>query len=113
VDAEGYVAFLEDIVQEVRGPIIVLQDQARAHHGEALAELVYENPQLVIEEFPPYAPELNPTEFLWKHLKAEELANFAPRNLDHLTQTLHEQLVHIAHDQHRLCSFFASSGLTW
>lgn len=113
VDAEGYVAFMEDLVREIHGPVILLHDQAKAHHGEAWAELLYENPQLIIEDFPAYAPELNPVEFLWKHVKAEEMANYSPQYLTQLLETLHEQLVLIARDQDRLRSCFDSSELRW
>lgn len=113
VNAEGYAAFLEDLLAEVAGPIILLQDQGPLHHGEAMEELLEDHPRLTIEEFPAYAPELNPVEFLWKHLKAEELANFAPLNLEHLIQMLHPALLTAANNQQRLQSCIDSSELAW
>lgn len=113
VNAEGYVAFLDDLLAEVSGPIILLHDQGPLHRGEAMEELLEDHPRLRIKEFPAYAPELNPVEFLWKHLKAEELANFAPLNLAHLIQMLHPALVKAANDQKRLQSCIDSSELAW
>jgi putative transposase len=113
IDADSYAAFIEDMLQEIKGPLLLLQDQAPLHHGEDLGELLQNQPRLWIEEFPTYAPELNPPEFLWKHLKAEELANFAPQNLQELTQTLHQKLAETSRDQNRLQSFLDSSELEW
>lgn len=113
IDADNYAVFVEDLLREISGPLVLLQDRAPLHHGEELGEILEDQPRLWIEEFPTYAPELNPPEFLWKHLKAEELANFAPLNLDQLARTLHQKLVETAHDQRRLQSFLDSSELTW
>ncbi len=112
VDTETYPAILEDLLAEVAGPIILLQDRAPIHRGPAMEELLDEQGRLWIEEFPPYAPELNPVEFLWTHLKAHELANFAPLTVEHLVTTLCDKLCE-ANDQHRLRSFLFSSDLDW
>lgn len=112
VDAENYGAFLEDLLRAIPGPILLLQDQAPSHHGEALEEFLQDHPRVVLEEFPAYAPELNPVEFLWTYLKAYELANFAPWNLNHLVETLGSTLAR-CHSQARLHSFLLSSELTW
>ena len=34
---------------------------------------------------PAYAPELNPTEYIWGHLKEHEIANLCPKNFSHLS----------------------------
>ena len=34
-----------------------------------------------LEFLPGYAPELNPTEYIWGHLKQHELPNLCPKNL--------------------------------
>ncbi len=113
VNADDYAEFLRDMTAEICGPLIVLQDRAPLHHGEAIDELKEDTPRLLIAEFPTYAPELNPPEHLWRHLKAEDLANFAPLYLLDLSQALHGALAAVAHDQHRLRSFLNCSKLTW
>ena len=39
-----------------------------------------------VHYLPAYAPELNPAEYIWAHLKQHELANFCPRDLWHLSE---------------------------
>jgi hypothetical protein len=41
--------------------------------------------RLVIARLPAYAPELNPTEYVWGHLKRHALANFCPTDWLHLS----------------------------
>ena len=41
---------------------------------------------------PPYAPELNPVEYLWAWLKRHALANFCPENLHVLRKTARSKL---------------------
>jgi putative transposase len=113
VDADGYAQFLWDLSREIAGPLVLLQDRAPLHHGEAMADLLEDLPRLSVEEFPAYAPHLNPAEFLWQHLKWERLANFAALDLDELFRALHAQLAAASTSQARLQSFLDSSDLTW
>ena len=41
---------------------------------------------------PPYAPDLNPVEYLWAWLKRHALANFCPANLGALNTTARAKL---------------------
>ncbi|MBS4035827.1 MAG: transposase, partial [Ignavibacterium sp.] len=43
--------------------------------------------RLSIEYFPPYAPELNPVEYVWGHLKTSPLTNRPEIELHALTKT--------------------------
>jgi len=46
---------------------------------------------------PPYAPELNPVEYLWAWLKRHALANFCPDGLDELHTTARKKLKSAQH----------------
>jgi hypothetical protein len=35
---------------------------------------------------PPYAPELNPVEYVWEEIKYHQMANYAPADLEALTE---------------------------
>lgn len=57
--------FLHYLLQQLRGPIILLWDQGPIHKHSTVREFVQAHPRLQIEEFPGYAPELNPAEYVW------------------------------------------------
>lgn len=78
------IQFLSQLKQNIRGHIIVVWDRLQAHRSKALQKWLAKEKRIEIEFFPPYAPELNPVEYLWSYLKATSLANFAPQDLDEL-----------------------------
>lgn len=67
VDTECYQRFLDEFSQAYPDSLNILQvDNGRFHKGKDL--VVPENVMLLFQ--PPYCPELNPSERLWEHLKA-------------------------------------------
>ena len=113
--AEDYADYLCEFLQgRLRGqPVIVLQDQGNMHRGEPLEELLEDQPLLQVEPLPAYAPELNPVEALWNHVKYDELANFAPQDVPDLSTVLNRTLGSLHRDQARLNTFLAASPLRW
>ena len=75
--ASEVVLCLRDLLRHLRGPIIVLLDNATIHRGPLLAALCRRHPRLHLVYFPSYAPELNPAEGIWGRAKTH-LANGQP-----------------------------------
>jgi len=114
LNAEDYAEFLQELVRRLRGqPAMVLHDEGGLHGGLALEEVREDQPLMGLEFLPPYAPELNPVEALWNHLKCDVLANFAPQDAAHLAHVLQEQLLRVQADHARLRTFFAATPLNW
>jgi len=74
VNAERAMDFLEHLQRQLRMPIVLIWDRFQAHKGEQLNECVPPR-SAHLEYLPPYAPELNPVEYLWAYLKTNPLAN--------------------------------------
>jgi len=74
---------------------IVLLDNGNIHRGDAIEELLSRTSRLYLEPFPPYAPDLNPDEGVWNHLK-RNLANGRPDNQNELMDVLSEEICRIA-----------------
>jgi putative transposase len=116
VDAELYSLFLRGVLRQVRpAPVILLHDGGKMHRGPFVhaVQQAHAHRLLDIEPFPPYAPELNPTEGVWNYTKDKELANFAPRDLPALDSAVCNCLHDVQHDQDRLRSFFLATPLSW
>ncbi len=73
--------FVRELARRLRGPPIVLLDNASTRKGDPLANLQRRHRRLRIEYFPSYAPEPNPDEGVWAQAK-RELANSRPRDVD-------------------------------
>lgn len=79
-----FVQFLTQLLQNIKGSIIVIWDRLVAHRSNIVNRWLEKNPRIETEFFPPYAPELNPVEYLWSYLKMNGLANFAAQDLKQL-----------------------------
>ena len=92
VTAETVVKFLRELLKHLRGRVIVVWDGGTNHQGPLIRELCARRPRLHLERLPAYAPDLNPVEFVWSHLKHARLPNFVPASLAHLDQTVRGEL---------------------
>jgi putative transposase len=114
---EGYynnvqaAAFVRELLRHLRGEVIVVWDRGNMHRGDPIRQLLSDYPRLSIEELPPYAPELNPVEQLWNHLKYGVLPNFAPQDADHADEVVTEHLEAARSDRERLRSFLDAAEL--
>ena len=78
--------FVQHLSKQINQRILLIWDRLPGHRSrivqDYLASLAGK-----IEAFylPAYAPELNPVEYIWAHLKQHELPNFCPRDLWNLS----------------------------
>jgi transposase len=64
-----------------------------------------------IERLSPYAPDLNPVEGSWQHLKHVEMCNLTSRDLEELHLQLHLAIGRLRQKPHLIRSFFVGAGL--
>lgn len=108
------LVFLRHLLRHVRGRVIVIWDNINPHRAVAVRRFVTENyRRLSIEFLPPYSPELNPDEWLWRYLKHVELANFAPRDLAELKIALRGAVQRIRMRPSLMRSFLKASDLSF
>ena len=69
------VAFLEHLLREVPGRLLIRWDGAPMHRSHLIKEFLANGaaPRLHVERLPAYAPALNPCAGRWGHLKGVEL----------------------------------------
>lgn len=77
VNADTFVRFLKGVKRHTRGTkLILIIDNLRVHKARAVGEhLRREKRWLTVEYLPPYAPELNPVEYVWSSRKRKEFGN--------------------------------------
>jgi transposase len=105
------IEFLRDLLRHVRGSLVLLWDRLNAHRGRLVQEFLQRHPRLDTEHFPAYAPELNPNEYGWAHLKGHRLGNYCPNDLDELTETVQETLPSVTTNQSLLRGFIRATKL--
>ena len=75
-NAEVFLSFLHNVLKKYpTGEIVMILDNAKIHHAKLLTEFLLANPRLHLEFLPPYSPNLNIIEELWKWLKNTVINN--------------------------------------
>ena len=70
------IEFLQHLRRHIPGKLLILWDGAAIHRSALVCEFIAStNGRLTVERLPPYAPELNPVEYMWGHLKTHEIGN--------------------------------------
>jgi transposase len=110
-DSAAVAGFLRELLRYLRGKVIVIWDNGNMHGGEPIRAVLRDFPRLTLERLPPYAPDLNPVEWLWSYLKYGEMANFAPRDAAHLDGVVTDHLVAIRRKPERIRGFYAGAKL--
>jgi putative transposase len=75
-----------------------------------MTELIAARLWLTVYRLPAYAPELNPVEAVWSHLK-RSLANLAKRNLGQLATLIKSRLKRMQYRPGLIDGFLAKTGL--
>lgn len=75
-DAAAFLRFLQNVLEHYpEGTITLILDNARIHHAKLIQPFLSENKRLSLAFLPPYSPNLNLIEGLWKWLKTDVIAN--------------------------------------
>ncbi len=73
--------------------ILLFWDRATWHGGEAVKEVLAENPRLEVMKYPSAAPDLNPQEHVWKAARAHVSHNHDQSKLAGLAQRFEHFLI--------------------
>jgi len=78
------LAFSRALFGHLKGPVLWIWDRLGAHKAREVVKFITTQRQTTLLPLPPYAPELNPIEYVWCYLKYDPLANLAPESLEEL-----------------------------
>jgi transposase len=106
------IRFLQLLLREIRGKILVIWDGASIHRCEAIKNFTSKGGahRLHLERLPAYAPELNPQEGIWNLLKRVELKNVCCQNLQQVRQELVRAKERLRHRKSTLSQCYAHAG---
>lgn len=110
---EDSALFLRHLAQYLGMKLLVIWDCLNIHRAEEVKTLLSCGwARLIqVEEFPAYAPDLNPDESVWNHLKYVELRNLCCMDLDQLETELALAIRRMRRRPTLIQSFFAEAGL--
>ena len=113
--ARPLIGFVRALKRHFRGqPVILIWDGLHAHRSAAMRQyLRRQRSWLTVERLPGYAPELNPVELVWGHIKHCELANVCVADLDALRPPLRRGCARLRRQPLLAYSFLRHTGLTF
>jgi transposase len=93
ITAKQAVEFLNVLQRQISGKLLVVWDGLSVHRSRVVRQYVEgTNERISLARLPAYAPELNPVEYIWGHLKRHALANFCPKDIAHLNREARKRL---------------------
>lgn len=110
-NSDDVVAFLEHLLREVSGRMVIIWDGAPIHRSHTIKEVLTNGAaqRLPLERLPAYAPELNPDEGLWQQLKGVEWRQVCCFTIPHLRGELRDAVKRVRHKPRILHGFFCGA----
>ena len=97
LDAEAFVAFLGNFMKGRNGKIFLVMDRHPVHKANRVIDYLVElGGRMEIHPLPAYAPDLNPDEFVWSHMKKNGVSKKPLRKNESLQDRVEQDLADIA-----------------
>ena len=89
-DSAAVVAFLEQLLEQIPGKLLIIWDGAPIHRSKTIKAFLADGAaaRIWLTRLPAYAPDLNPDEGIWHYLKHVELKNVCCEGMHDLRQNL-------------------------
>jgi hypothetical protein len=84
VKEQDLILHLRRLRRSVRTPLVVVLDNLNQHKGRALRNWCRRIGDVHLDYLPPYAPELNPAEYVWNHGKCVTAAGRVTESAEQL-----------------------------
>lgn len=106
VNSEVFVHFLKQLMHGRTRPVILVLDGHSIHKSKMVKDYVATAAgQLELAYLPPYSPELNPDEQVWKSVKAH-VAKKVPTDKSHMRELILGAFGHLVRAAHVVLGFF-------
>lgn len=105
--------FLRHLQKTIDERLLVIWDGSPIHRSRVVKALLEEARGAIwLERLPGYAPDLNPDECVWRHLKHVQMANLCSPTLEAHREELRKAIRRFKHRQAKLIpAFFKHGGL--
>ena len=114
LNAEAFVAFLQNFMKGRSGKTFLVIDGHPAHTAK-LVDCYLETMEgrLELHRLPSYAPDLNPDEFVWAHMKKNGVSKKPLKQNESLLKRVQKDLVSIKDNRALVRSFFCAESVLY
>jgi len=114
LNTESFLAFLQNFVASQERKIMLVVDGHPAHKANAIKNYIATlGGKLELHFLPPYAPDLNPDEFVWNYMKNQGVSKKPLKKNESLLKRVEEDLRAIHQNKAVVASFFLAESVVY
>jgi len=114
VNAAAFIEFLKRMIVGAKRPIFLIVDRGPAHIAKKTKAFVESlKGKLRLFYLPPYSPDRNPDELVWKHLKADTVGRMAITNRADFKAKVRTSMRQLQNDPEKIRSFYQKPSLKY
>ena len=114
VNADVFTAFLKRLMVGSRNRIFLIVDRGPAHTAKKTKAFVAGlGGRLRLFYLPPYSPDRNPDELVWKHLKADTVGRTSITSLEDFRTKVKSSMRSLQRNPDKIRSFFHKPSLRY
>ena len=104
LNSEKIIGVFDEFVQTIQKQTIVIVDNAPVHHSKVFKTKIkqWQEQDLYVYFLPPYSPELNKIETLWRFIKYKWLPLDAYANIENLKERLSDILANVGQQKYNI-----------
>ena len=112
IKKEQIVDFLAALVGHLGQPLLIVWDRLPGHRSRLVQEYIAGLQGWISTAYlPPYAPELNPVEYIWGYWKQHELPNVCPKDYWQLSEAARRTLRRMRRRPRLITAFWKQASL--
>jgi transposase len=114
VNADVFIEFLKRLIAGAKRAIFLIVDRGPAHVAKKTKAFVESlNGSLRLFYLPPYSPDRNPDELVWKHLKADTVGRMAVTNRDDFKSKVRSSMRQLQNNPAKIRAFYQKPSLQY
>jgi transposase len=114
VNAAVFIEFLKRLIKGAEREIFLIVDRGSAHRAKKVSAYVQTlSGKLRLFFLPPYSPDRNPDELVWKHLKADTVGRMAVTSKADFANKIRRSMRGLQCDTRKIISFFQKPSLKY
>lgn len=114
LNAESFVLFLKNFMKGRRNRVFLVVDGHPAHRAKGAKKYIESlKGRLELHFLPPYAPDLNPDEFVWHHMKANGVSKKPLKKNESLRRRVENDLRDLSSNPKLIRSLFNAKSVVY
>ena len=114
IKQDEFLEFCKMLIADVGRPVFLIMDNSQVHRAKILKAYAAEsNGMLSLFFLPPYSPNLNPDEWVWKNVKHDHLGRASVKSETELAEFAQAALAKLKELPEKIKSFFGDPALKY